>query len=75
MMTCKACCREFKSGMRGRNCPYCGFNNGRGWWPRTDDVPGRLAAEQREKQLEKEHRARRRAKRQRLRRQEGLAHG
>ena len=38
MMTCEACGREFVARSRSRkakDCPYCGFNNGRGWWPRS----------------------------------------
>ena len=44
-MTCQACCREFKQERRRKYCPHCGFNNGRGWWPREED-----AAEARQQQ-------------------------
>ena len=39
-MTCEACCRDFKQTRHSKDCPYCGFNNGRGWWPRSDDPAG-----------------------------------
>ena len=72
-MTCESCCREFKATRHSRDCPYCGFNNGRGWWPRTSDVAGRLEADRREKQIKKQQ-ARERAERRRLSRQGVLAH-
>jgi len=73
-MTCEACCREFQPKRRTKDCPYCGFNNGRGWWPRTDDIAGRKAAEEREKQQEKEQRAAERARRRELSVREVLTH-
>ena len=73
-MSCEACCREFDSKGRRWDCPHCGFNNCPGWWPRTKDMAGRLAAERREKHLQKKQRARQRAERQRLGRQKVLAH-
>ena len=39
MMTCQACGREFKSTRYSKYCPNCGFNNGRGWWPRLECAP------------------------------------
>ena len=66
MITCESCCREFEAKGRSRDCPHCGFNNGGGWWPRTKDVAGRRAAEQREKQ----HRKRQRTERKRPGRRE-----
>ena len=66
MTTCESCCREFKASRRSRDCPYCGFNNGGGWWPRTNDVAGRIAADQREKQIEKQRQAKERAARKPL---------
>ena len=72
-MTCESCCREFKATRRSRDCPHCGFNNGRGSWPRSDD-PGGVAASKADDKRFRTQRARQRAERQRLGRQEALAH-
>ena len=54
MMTCGACCREFEAKKRSRYCPFCGFNNGRGWWPRRGDKNDRVKAERSRKRAGKE---------------------
>ena len=57
MITCEACAREFKS-FRSRTCPYCGFNNGGGPLPRTEEsirrIEERLRQEAEEEQMESE---------------------
>ena len=73
-MTSEACCREFQPKGRSKECPHSGFNNGRGWWPRTNDIAGRTAAEQREKQKKREQLAVERARRRELRLQGVLTH-
>jgi hypothetical protein len=53
MMTCEACGREFVARprrRRARDCPYCGFNNGRDWRPRS---PGVLDCHQGDEEKEK----------------------
>ena len=70
-MTCDSCCREFHAVGHGMDCPYCGYNNGRGWWPRSDDPVGVAAAKAEEKQFKKELR---RQKRRDARLGEALAH-
>ena len=70
-MTCQACCREFKATRRSRDCPHCGFNNGRSWWPRSNDPVGVAAAKADQRQFRKELRQRKRGA---ARTQEALAH-
>jgi uncharacterized Zn finger protein (UPF0148 family) len=36
MKTCDACGRDFHL-RRGLSCPWCGYNNGPGLLPRTED--------------------------------------
>ena len=50
-MTCEACCREFKRKRWSVDCPHCGFNNGRGWWPRSDDPAGVAAGKDEKKRF------------------------
>ncbi|HUT56501.1 MAG TPA: hypothetical protein VNA25_01350 [Phycisphaerae bacterium] len=54
-MTCEACCREFQPNGRSKYCPHCGFNNGRGWWPRRDDKPARAKTARQESYSKKAH--------------------
>ena len=70
-MTCESCCREFKATARSRDCPYCGFNNGRGPWPRSNDAAGVAATKADDKRFRKQLRRRNRAVAQPL---EALAH-
>lgn len=70
-MTCESCCREFVAEGRSKDCPYCGFNNGRGSWPRSDDPAGVAAAKADDKRFRK---ALRRQKREVARVQETLAY-
>jgi hypothetical protein len=71
-MTCESCCREFKATRRSRDCPHCGFNNGRGSWPRSNDPAGVAASRADDKRF----RARLRQQRRKAdRAQEALAHG
>ena len=35
MRTCEACGRDFRTKRR-LDCPWCGYNNGRGELPRTE---------------------------------------
>ncbi len=39
-MTCESCCREFRLKRHAKDCPYCGYNNGPGWMPRSGDLTG-----------------------------------
>ena len=52
VMTCDACCREFRADRHDKDCPYCGYNNGKGWWPRSDAAGAAAKAE--EKRLARE---------------------
>ncbi len=45
-MTCEACCREFVAKRHRKVCPWCQYNNGRGWQPRVDDMTGRVRREE-----------------------------
>ena len=53
MITCEACCREFKPGDRDKYCPRCGFHNGRGWWPRRGDAAAAEKSRRRENRSRK----------------------
>ena len=70
-MTCESCCREFKATARSRDCPYCGFNNGRGSWPRSNDPAGVAATKADDKRFRKQLRQRKHVVAQT---QEALAH-
>jgi len=49
-MTCDACGRDFRV-RRGLTCPWCGYNNGAGQAPRTEESV-RDAEERRREQEE-----------------------
>jgi len=71
MRSCESCGREF-TAVRGRTtCPYCGFNNGRGSWPSSDDLAGILACKADDKRFRAQMRRRRRAA---VQAQEAIAH-
>ena len=71
MRSCEACGREFTPVRRRATCPYCGFNNGRGSWPRSDDSAGILACKADDKRFRAQMRRRQRAA---VQAQEALAH-
>jgi hypothetical protein len=70
-MTCESCCREFTATRQSRDCPHCGFNNGRGSWPRSDDPLGVAAIKADDRRFRTQVRRR---KRKPARAQEALAH-
>jgi len=57
VISCEACCRDFRTG-RGTDCPYCGYNNGKGSWPRSNDPDGVAACQANEKQFKTARRQR-----------------
>jgi len=69
-MTCESCCREFKASRRSRDCPHCGFNNGTGSWPRSNDPAGVAATRADDKRFRGELRRKQKA----AQRMEALAH-
>jgi len=72
VMSCEACCRDFRTS-RGTDCPYCGYNNGKGSWPRSNDPDGVAACNANDKQYKANRRQR--LQQLRLRRQRESAGG